>query len=106
MSKEELIDDYLTTEELDDIKKVIQDLNSAKLKLADNILEQENVKKVLGIIKTKLVEKEKVLITKYGSDAQISLETGKVSKKAKEDYIKPIDKEEVKKKREEQFKTK
>ena len=106
MSKEELIDDYLTKEELDDIKKVIQDLNSAKLKLADNILEQENVKKVLGIIKTKLVEKEKVLITKYGSDAQISLETGKVSKKAKEEYTKPIDKEEINKKREEQFKTK
>tara|TARA_R100000734_G_C3281365_1_gene74903 strand:+ start:473 stop:796 length:324 start_codon:yes stop_codon:yes gene_type:complete len=104
MSKEELIDDYLTKEELDDIKKVIQDLNSAKLKLADNILEQENVKKVLGIIKTKLVEKERVLVTKYGKDAKISLETGKVSTKQKSEYMKEITPEEVKVKREEQLK--
>lgn len=104
--KEELVEDYLTTDELNDIKQVIQDLNSAKIKLADNVLEQEQVKKVLDVIKTKLVDKERVLITKYGADAQISLETGKVSKKAKEDYVKEINKEEVKKKREQQFKTK
>ena len=86
--KQELVEDYLTTDELNDIKQVIQDLNSAKIKLADNILEQEQVKKVLGVIKTKLVDKERVLITKYGADAQISLETGKVSTKVKEDYMK------------------
>jgi hypothetical protein len=106
MSKEELIDDYLTTDELNDIKQVIQDLNSAKIKLADNVLEQEQVKKVLDVIKTKLVDKERLLITKYGKDAKISLETGKVSTKQKSEYTKEITPEEVKVKREEQFKTK
>tara|TARA_A100001201_G_scaffold143207_3_gene143879 strand:- start:11824 stop:12162 length:339 start_codon:yes stop_codon:yes gene_type:complete len=104
--KEELVEDYLTTDELNDIKQVIQDLNSAKIKLADNILEQEQVKKVLDIIKTKLVEKERVLITKYGKDASISLETGKITPKQKETYKAVTTPEEVKQKREQQFKTK
>ncbi len=104
--KTELIEDYLTKDELNEIKQVIQDLNSAKIKLADNVLEQEEVKKVLGIIKTKLVDKEKSLIVKYGADAKVSLETGKVSVKQKDKYLKVEDKEEVKKKREQQFKNK
>jgi hypothetical protein len=102
--KKELIEDYLTTDELNEIKQVIQDLNSAKIKLADNVLEQEQVKKVLGIIKTKLIEKEKTLITKYGKDASISLETGKITPKQKVDYTTVKTPEEVKQLREEQIK--
>ena len=33
--KKELIEDYLTTDELNEIKQVIQDLNSAKIKFLD-----------------------------------------------------------------------
>tara|TARA_Y100001938_G_C7823169_1_gene297619 strand:- start:156 stop:476 length:321 start_codon:yes stop_codon:yes gene_type:complete len=106
MSKKEKVEDYLTTDELNEIKQVIQDLNSAKIKLADNVLEQEQVKKILGIIKEKLIDKERVLITKYGKDASISLETGKITQKQKNDFLANKDIEEVKKQRAAQFKAK
>ena len=57
--KKELIEDYLTTDELNEIKQVIQDLNSAKIKLADNVLEQEQVKKSSWYNKNKINRERK-----------------------------------------------
>jgi nitrogen regulatory protein PII-like uncharacterized protein len=88
MSEKEKIEDFLTEEELKDVRQLIKDLNTAKLKLADGIMEQENVKKVLGIIKEKLIEQERVLITKYGQDSSINLETGKITQKQAEAFLK------------------
>jgi hypothetical protein len=88
MSEKEKIEDFLTEEELKDVRQLIKDLNTAKLKLADGIMEQDNVKKVLGIIKEKLIGQERVLITKYGEDASINLETGKITKKQAEAFLK------------------
>lgn len=88
MSEKEKIEDFLTEEELKDVRQLIKDLNTAKLKLADGIMEQDNVKKVLGIIKEKLIEQERVLITKYGQDSSINLETGKITKKQAEAFLK------------------
>tara|TARA_R100000664_G_C2682198_1_gene89720 strand:+ start:267 stop:527 length:261 start_codon:yes stop_codon:yes gene_type:complete len=78
MTKDQ-IGDYLTEEELSGIKKMLTDLNAAKLKLADTIIESEKYKSVIKVIREKLHENERGLIEKYGKDASISLETGKVT---------------------------
>ena len=87
MAKEK-IEDFLNEDELKDIKQLIQDLNTAKIKLADGVLEVEQVKRVLNIIKEKLIENERCLITKYGKDSTINLETGKITQAQKDKFLK------------------
>ena len=82
MAKEK-VEDFLTTDELKEIKQLIQDLNTAKIKLADGFLELESVKSVLKIIKEKLIDNERSLVAKYGKDAKLNLETGRVTQQQK-----------------------
>ena len=82
MAKEK-VEDFLTTDELKEIKQLIQDLNTAKIKLADGFLELESVKSVLKIIKEKLIDNERSLVAKYGKDSKLNLETGRVTQQQK-----------------------
>ena len=84
MAKEK-IEDFLTEDELKEIKQLITDLNTGKIKLADGVLEVEHIKKILKLIKEKLIDKERALIVKYGKDSTINLQTGKISKKVEKD---------------------
>lgn len=85
MAEHKSIEEYLTEDELKEVKQLLQDLNTAKIKLADGFLEMEQVKSVLKIIKEKLVDNERQLVTKYGKEARINLDTGKVTKQYKPD---------------------
>ena len=91
--KKEQVEDFLTPEELTQIKNLIQDLNTAKIKLADGFLELESVKKVLQIIIDKLIENERSLIAKYGADAKLSLETGRITRQKVEKSKEFLDKQ-------------
>ena len=86
MAKEK-IEDFLTADELKEIKQLLLDLNTAKLKLADDFLAIEQVKDVLKIVREKLISNERQLIVKYGKDAKINLDTGKISKAQKEKIL-------------------
>jgi hypothetical protein len=95
--KKETVEDFLTPQELTDIKNLIQDLNTAKIKLADGFLELESVKKVLQIIKDKLIDNERSLVAKYGADAKLSLETGRITRQKADKAKDFIDKRVLKK---------
>ena len=74
----------LTEQELKRIQDLNMDFNNAKMKIADNVLMQQNALKALEDLRTTFGVEERKLAEIYGQDAVITLETGEVSKKEPE----------------------
>jgi hypothetical protein len=74
----------LTEQELKRIQDLNMDFNNAKMKIADNVLMQQNALKALEDLRTTFGVEERKLAEIYGQDAIINLETGEVSKKEPE----------------------
>ena len=74
----------LTEQELKRIQDLNMDFNNAKMKIADNVLMQQNALKALEDLRTTFGVEERKLAETYGQDAIINLETGEVSKKEPE----------------------
>ena len=74
----------LTNEELTSLRKALSDFNQAKVKLADIMMEQQQVMGFIRELKQVFIREEEVLLKKYGTDARIDLSTGAVTKKEKE----------------------
>ena len=70
----------LSKEELTSLRKKLTEFNQAKVKLADAVLHQEQLKGFISQLKEVFVSEEQKLLDKYGKDASINLETGEVTK--------------------------
>ena len=75
----------ITTEELENLKKLTGEFNTIKTQLGDLTLQEhtlcmnvEEIKKQFGVLEGTLTEK-------YGKDSVINLETGEVTEKKEEE---------------------
>ena len=73
----------LTSEELANLQKVVQQFNQAKMQLGETVIAQENLLASVKEIKVAYSEIEKSLMETYGADALINIETGEISKEEK-----------------------
>jgi hypothetical protein len=69
----------LTEQELSEIKNLINEFNQAKIQLGDTVISQTNILEKVGSIKSSYAKAEENLISKYGKDATINIETGEVT---------------------------
>lgn len=79
MTKSNLIEQ----QELTTIQEMNADFSKAKMALGDLELQKQNIITHIENIKREFAAFEKGLITKYGEDAVINLQTGEVTKKDK-----------------------
>ena len=71
----------LTEKELETIKELVKEFNQAKIQLGDTVISQANILKRVDDIKISYAQAEEGLISKYGKDAIINIETGEVTDK-------------------------
>lgn len=81
MAKKKITPAKITAEELQKLQAALQDLNAAKLKIADAELEKvaainqlENIRQQFGVV-------EKELTDKYGEDISLNIQTGEIANK-------------------------
>jgi chaperonin cofactor prefoldin len=75
----------LTSEELTNLQKVVQQFSQAKMQLGETVIAQENLLASVKEIKLAYSEIEKSLMETYGADALINIETGEISKEEKKE---------------------
>tara|TARA_R110002167_G_scaffold38063_2_gene118791 strand:- start:175 stop:414 length:240 start_codon:yes stop_codon:yes gene_type:complete len=75
----------LTSGELANLQKVVQQFNQAKMQLGETVIAQENLLASVKEIKVAYSEIEKSLMETYGADALINIETGEISKEEKKE---------------------
>lgn len=74
---------FLKQEELQTLQALQADFNKAKLALGDIEMEKHELLKRIDFLRTQFSEQEKALISIYGQDAVINMQTGEVTKKEK-----------------------
>jgi hypothetical protein len=74
----------LLKEELELLQSMSKDYTNAKNALGDLELRKHDVLADIDAIRKVFVENEKKLISKYGADAVINIQTGEISKQTKE----------------------
>jgi len=72
---------FITQDELSVIQTMNADFNKAKINLGDIEMEKHNILRAIDGLKAAFADHEKTLISKYGADAVINLQTGEVTKK-------------------------
>jgi hypothetical protein len=75
------VEKFLTKEELERTQSMHNDFNKLKMQLGDVELQKQGVLKQVDMLKGFFAEHEKELMTKYGEDAVINIQTGEVTKK-------------------------
>jgi hypothetical protein len=75
------LEKFLTKEELEKTQGMHGDFNKLKMQLGDIELQKQGVLKQVDMLKAFFAEHEKELMTKYGEDAVINMQTGEVTKK-------------------------
>jgi len=74
----------LLKEELELLQQLTRDFNNAKSTLGDLELRKHNVLKDIDAIRQVSAENEKKLISKYGIDSVINIQTGEITKDKQE----------------------
>lgn len=72
---------YVLKEELDKIQGMNSDFAKAKMALGELELNKQGILNQVNVMKMEFAEYEKILISKYGQDSVINLQTGEVTKK-------------------------
>jgi hypothetical protein len=72
---------YVLQEELEKIQGMNSFFAKAKMELGDIELSKQGVLNQINIMRQEFSEYEKMLISKYGQDSVINLQTGEVTKK-------------------------
>ncbi len=72
---------YVLKEELDKIQGMNSDFAKAKMALGELELNKQGILNQVNAMKAEFGEYEKMLISKYGQDSVINLQTGEVTKK-------------------------
>lgn len=72
---------YVLKEELDKIQGMNADFAKAKMALGELELNKQGILNQINAMKMEFAEYEKMLISKYGQDSVINLQTGEVTKK-------------------------
>jgi hypothetical protein len=72
---------YVLKEELEKIQNMNSDFAKAKMALGELELNKQGILIQVNAMKMEFAEYEKMLISKYGQDSVINLQTGEVSKK-------------------------
>lgn len=75
---------FLTTEELDFIKKGTAEYTKIKIAIGELELQKQSLVRSSDRIAEAFSANEKVLIDKYGADAVINTQTGEVKQKEKQ----------------------
>lgn len=71
----------LTAEELQNLQNLQSDFTKAKVALGDIELKKYELLKQIDILRNQFSEQERALISIYGQDAVINMQTGEVTKK-------------------------
>lgn len=81
MAKKKITPAKISAEELDKLQAVLQDLNAAKLKIADAELEKVAAINQLESTRQQFAVVEKELTDKYGEDISLNIQTGEITQK-------------------------
>jgi hypothetical protein len=71
----------LTQEELSKIQEMNSEFTKTKMALGDLEMQKQNVLKSIDALRVEFAKYELELITKYGQDSIINVQTGEVTKK-------------------------
>lgn len=77
----EELKNYVLQEELDKIQAMNADFAKAKMALGELELNKQGILNQINAMRQDFYDYEKMLITKYGQDSVINLQTGEVTKK-------------------------
>jgi hypothetical protein len=77
----EILKNYVLQEELDKIQAMNADFAKAKMALGELELNKQGILNQINAMRQDFYDYEKMLITKYGQDSVINLQTGEVTKK-------------------------
>jgi len=69
----------LSKEELELLQGLVTDYNNVKIRIADTFIAQDALLKEIESMKAAYIKEEKKLLEKYGDDAVINVQTGKVT---------------------------
>lgn len=69
----------LSKEELELLQGLVTDYNNVKIRIADTFIAQDALLKEIESMKAAYIKEEKKLLKKYGDDAVINVQTGKVT---------------------------
>lgn len=72
---------YVLKEELEKIQSMNSDFAKAKMALGELELNKQGILNQINAMRMEFTEYEKMLISKYGQDSVINLQTGEVTKK-------------------------
>ena len=71
----------LKKEELEQLQEMQSDFTKAKVALGDIELEKHSLLKQIDFLRSEFSNFEKTLVTLYGEDAVINMQTGEITKK-------------------------
>jgi hypothetical protein len=74
----------LLKEELELLQQMNKDFNNAKAALGDLEMKKHEILKDVDALRTISIENEKKLVTKYGVDSVINIQTGEITKRKQE----------------------
>ena len=69
----------LTKEERELLQGLVTEYNNVKIRIADTFIAQDALLKEIESMKAAYIKEEKKLLEKYGDDAVINVQTGKVT---------------------------
>ncbi len=69
----------LSKEELELLQGLVTEYNNVKIRIADTFIAQDALLKEIEAMKAAYIKEEKKLLEKYGDDAVINVQTGKVT---------------------------
>jgi len=75
------IEKFLTKEELEKTQAMHNEFNKLKLQVADAELQKQSSLRNIEFLRSEFAKHEQELMTKYGEDAVINMQTGEVTKK-------------------------
>ena len=76
--------EFLTQEELINTQEMHNKFNNLKAHLADVTLQKHGILKQIDMLRDSFAEYENGLISKYGVDAIINVQTGEITRKQKD----------------------
>jgi hypothetical protein len=74
---------FVTQEELSKVQEMNTDFTKAKTAIGDIELQKQNIIRHIDAMRKEFADHEQMLISKYGADSVINLQTGEVTQKPK-----------------------
>jgi len=69
----------LSKDELELLQGLVTEYNNVKIRIADTFIAQDALLKEIESMKAAYIKEEKKLLEKYGDDAVINVQTGKIT---------------------------